>query len=50
MVKDNKNTQVQTDALVLTKDPVFENFKTSVIIVSLFANLTVFVTWLTTIV
>ena len=49
MVKDNKNTPTQTNAAVIVKDPVFEDFKTSVVIVSLFVNLTVFVTWLTTI-
>lgn len=47
---DNKNAQTQTDAMALAKDPLLEDFKTSVVIVSLLANLALFVTWLTTIV
>lgn len=50
MITDNKNLQTQTGATALAKDPLLEDFKTSVVIVSLFANLAVFVTWLTTIV
>lgn len=50
MITDNTNMQTETETLTLPKDFLFEDFKTSVVIVSLLANLALFVTWLTTVV
>lgn len=49
MVAENKNIQLQTQATGVVVDTVSMDFKTSIVIVSLLANLALFVTWLTTI-